>query len=75
MWGGKNSSISTFDQPLPQGAYADEYAHLLFYKHDVIAAVIETRTPYNYVHFDFFQNSKNLEELLEEEKSSKSNNF
>jgi len=60
MWGGKNSAISTFSQPLPQGAYADEYAHLLFYKNNVIAAVIETRTPNNYVHFDFFQNLEGI---------------
>ncbi|MEK6935597.1 MAG: hypothetical protein AABW67_02330 [Nanoarchaeota archaeon] len=53
------------DDQLPQGAYSFDNAHLLFYKNNIIASVIETRTPFNDVHFDFFENFKTLEKLLQ----------
>jgi len=32
----------------------DNFAHLLFYQEKVVAVVTETRTPNNYIHFDYF---------------------
>ncbi len=52
------------DNQLPQGAYSFDNAHLLFYKDNIVATVIETRTPYNDVHFDFFYNPETLENML-----------
>ena|SRR3989344_6452464 len=66
MWGSNDPFFSPFSQPLPQGAYSDEYIHLLLYKQNVIAAVFETRNSNNYVHFDFFCNQENLEKLIQE---------
>ena len=43
----------------------DETLHMLLYEQRVVAAVIETRTDFNNVQFDFF---KNLEGLLDDEK-------
>jgi len=36
----------------------DGRVHMLLYKQQTIATVIETRTNNNYVHFDYFQNIK-----------------
>ena len=44
----------------PTTKQSDDYAHYLFYKEKVIAAVFETRTEMNYIHFDYFFNSKPL---------------
>lgn len=64
-----------YDNPLPQGAYSLDNAHLLFYNERVVASVIETRNSSNDVHFDFFYNSetlkselKKMQELEEERK-------
>ncbi|MFH1503469.1 MAG: hypothetical protein ABIE36_02330 [Candidatus Diapherotrites archaeon] len=35
---------------------SDNYAHIFFYKEKVVAAVFETRTDMNYIHFDYFFN-------------------
>jgi len=39
---------------------SDEFAHMLYYKEKVVAVVLETRTDSNYIHFDYFFNSKTL---------------
>ncbi len=39
---------------------SDDYAHVLSYKERVVAVVLETRTQGNYIHFDYFFNSKPL---------------
>ena len=39
---------------------SDDGAHTLRYQDRVIAAVIETRTQFNYVQFDFFKNLEGL---------------
>ncbi len=39
---------------------SDEFAHMLFYEERVVAVVLETRTDSNYIHFDYFFNSKSL---------------
>lgn len=41
-------------------AKTDEHVHMLLYKERVVALVLETRTDANYVHFDYFFNSKAL---------------
>lgn len=41
-------------------AYTDNNVHMLLYKERVIAAVIETRTSFNNVHYDFFRNINNF---------------
>ncbi|MFH1248853.1 MAG: hypothetical protein V1660_01765 [archaeon] len=41
-------------------AYTDNNVHMLLYKERVIAAVIETRTSFNNVHYDFFRNLSNF---------------
>jgi hypothetical protein len=55
-----------YDNPLPQGAYSFDNAHLLFYNKSIVAAVIETRTDFNDVHFDFFYNQETLENLIKD---------
>jgi hypothetical protein len=35
---------------------SNEFAHMLCYRERVVAAVFETRTPWNYIHFDYFMN-------------------
>lgn len=35
---------------------SDNYAHILFCEEKIIAAVFETRTEMNYIHFDYFLN-------------------
>lgn len=66
LWGDETNGC-----PLPQGAYSDEMTHMLMYKQNVIALVIETRTAFNYVHFDFFENFKTLERIFKEEEHSR----
>jgi len=39
---------------------SDDYVHMLFYERRVVAAVFETRTEYNYIQFDYFQNLSNI---------------
>lgn len=38
----------------PTPKQSDDYVHVLSYKEKVIAAVFETRTEMNYIHFDYF---------------------
>lgn len=47
--------------PAPGNPLASvEFAHMLSYKERVVAVVLETRTDSNYIHFDYFFNSKSL---------------
>ena len=61
LWGDETQGC-----PLPQGAYSDEKAHMLFIRQAVVASVIETRTMSNFVQFDFFYNQKTLETKIKE---------
>ena len=45
----------------------DNRVTYLIYKQKVIAIVMETRTEFNYVQFDFFRNLNGLEELATKE--------
>ena len=47
----------TYQKP---NTYTDNNVHMLMYKEKVIAAVIETRTSFNNVHYDFFRNINNF---------------
>ena len=38
----------------------DDYIHRLFYKERVIACVLESRTEFNMINFDFFDNSNKI---------------
>lgn len=44
------------------GNVSDNRVTYLLYKERVVACVLETRTEYNYVHYDFFRNLKNLKD-------------
>jgi hypothetical protein len=39
---------------------SDEFAHRLYYQERVVAVVFETRTGWNYIHFDYFQNLEGI---------------
>ena len=52
----KNLCYLTPLEPQP----TDDFVHMLFYREKVVATVLETRTPRNYVHFDYFLNTKPL---------------
>ena len=39
---------------------SDEFAHRLYYEERVVAVVLETRTGWNYIHFDYFQNLEGI---------------
>lgn len=39
----------------------DEGVTYLLYKQKVVACVMETRTEFNYIHYDFFRNMNSLE--------------
>ena len=41
----------------------DDRVTYLLYKQKIIAIVMETRTEFNYVHYDFFSNLEGLEQL------------
>lgn len=40
----------------------DDRVTYLMYRQRVVASVVETRTDFNYVHYDFFRNLEGLEE-------------
>ncbi|MFH0831872.1 MAG: hypothetical protein V1886_03340 [archaeon] len=47
----------TYQKP---NALLENNVHMLLYKEKVIATVIETRTSFNNVHYDFFRNMNNF---------------
>ncbi len=52
--------IANLCESAPTPKQSDNYVHLLFYKERVVAAVFETRTEKNYMHFDYFFNISKL---------------
>lgn len=59
----------TFDFQIKCGCVAvasdyviDDAVHYLLYRQQVIACVMETRTEFNYVHYDFFRNLDDLKD-------------
>lgn len=46
--------------PEPTPRATNEAAHMLKYKDRVVAVVLETRTEFNYVQYDFFRNLEGL---------------